>query len=104
MTAGVATGRSTMMSILRDGGAGRDPMSGEPRPRLNHEQVVAAAEAIVDELGWDRLTMAALAARLETKGPSLYNHVAGLEDLRAELQQRTIRLLGRDLVAATMGR
>jgi len=75
-----------------------------PRRRLDHEQVVAAAEEIVDELGWDRLTMAALAARLGTKAPSLYNHVASLEDLKRELQERTIRMIGRELVPATMGR
>ena len=75
-----------------------------PRRRLDHEQVVAAAEEIVDELGWDRLTMAALATRVGTKGPSLYNHVASLEDLKRELQERTIRMIGRELVVATMGR
>ena len=75
-----------------------------PRRRLDHEQVVAAAEDIVDDLGWDRLTMAALASHLGTKGPSLYNHVAGLEDLKRELQERTIRMIGRELVVATMGR
>ena len=75
-----------------------------PRRRLDREQVLAAAEEIVDELGWDKLTMAALAARVGTKGPSLYNHVASLEDLRRELQERTIRLIGRELVVATMGR
>jgi AcrR family transcriptional regulator len=74
------------------------------RARLDHEQVVTAAEAIVDELGWDRLTMAALADRLDAKGPSLYNHVANLETLRSELQQRTMRLLGAELAAVAMGR
>ncbi|MCI3948521.1 MAG: hypothetical protein K0R11_455, partial [Acidimicrobiales bacterium] len=39
--------------------------------RLDHERVVAAAEQVVDELGWDQLTMAALAAALGAKGPSL---------------------------------
>lgn len=76
----------------------------EPRRRLHHEQVVAAAEAIVDELGWDGLTMAALAAHLGTKAQSLYNHVASLEALRSELQQRTLALLGRTLSRAAMGR
>jgi AcrR family transcriptional regulator len=65
---------------------------------------VAAAEAVVDELGWDRLTMAALAAALGTTGPSLYNHVSSLEALRGELQQRTMRALGAELVAAALAR
>jgi AcrR family transcriptional regulator len=74
------------------------------RRRLDHDQVVTAAEAIVDELGWDRLTMAALADRLDAKGPSLYNHVANLETLRSELQQRTMRLLGAEMATVAMGR
>jgi AcrR family transcriptional regulator len=72
--------------------------------RLDREQVVAAAEAVVDELGWDRLTMAALATALGTTGPSLYNHVRGLDALRGELQQRTMRALGRELVVAALAR
>jgi AcrR family transcriptional regulator len=72
--------------------------------RLDREQVAAAAEAIVDELGWDRLTMAALAGALGTTGPSLYNHVSSLEALRGELQQRTMRALGAELVAAALAR
>jgi AcrR family transcriptional regulator len=73
-------------------------------PRLDHEQVVTAAERVVDELGWDHLTMAALAGALGTTGPSLYNHVAGLEALRGELQQRTMRQLGEALVGAALAR
>jgi AcrR family transcriptional regulator len=65
---------------------------------------VAAAEAVVDELGWDRLTMAALATALGTTGPSLYNHVRSLEALRGELQQRTMRALGTELVGAALAR
>ena len=73
-------------------------------PRLDHERVVAAAERVVDELGWDHLTMAALAGALGTTGPSLYNHVASLEALRGELQQRTMQQLGDELVAAALAR
>jgi AcrR family transcriptional regulator len=74
------------------------------RRRLDHEQVVAAAEQVVDELGWDHLTMASLAGALGTTGPSLYNHVASLEALRGELQQRTMRQLGDALVGAALAR
>ena len=65
---------------------------------------MAAAERVVDELGWDHLTMAALAGALGTTGPSLYNHVASLEALRGELQQRTMRQLGDALVRAALAR
>ena len=65
---------------------------------------MAAAEAVVDDLGWDRLTMAALATALGTTGPSLYNHVRSLEALRGELQERTMRALGTELVGAALAR
>lgn len=74
------------------------------RRRLDHDRVVAAAEEIVDELGWDSLTMVALAARLGTKASSLYNHVSSIEGLRAELQGRTVAQLGRVLIRAAIGR
>lgn len=40
--------------------------------------------------GWDSLTINALATQLGTKGPSLYNHVDSLEDLRRAVRIRVI--------------
>jgi AcrR family transcriptional regulator len=74
------------------------------RRRLDREQVLEAAEALVDTNGWDRLTMAALAGRLGVKVPSLYNHVTGLDDVRGEMQVRTMRQLAEALATAAMGR
>lgn len=76
----------------------------EKRARLDHETVVAAAESLVDQRGYDALTMTSLANTLDTRVSSLYNHVAGLEDLRAEIQIRAMRLLGREVRTAAMGR
>lgn len=56
-------------------------------PKLSREIIVNAALTFLDREGWDALTINALAAQLGTKGPSLYNHVDGLEDLR-----RTVRM------------
>lgn len=53
-----------------------------PRAGLNTEKVVAAASELIDEVGLDNLTLAALADRLEVKLPSLYKHIAGQGDLR----------------------
>ncbi|MCG5431894.1 WHG domain-containing protein [Mycobacterium sp. MYCO198283] len=44
----------------------------------------------LDREGWDALTINALAAQLGTKGPSLYNHVDSLEDLRRMVRVRVI--------------
>jgi AcrR family transcriptional regulator len=73
------------------------------RPRLDQETVLQAAEALVDKEGYDALTMTLLAAELDTRVSSLYNHVANLEDLRASIQVRAMRLLGEHVRRAAMG-
>jgi AcrR family transcriptional regulator len=79
------------------------PKARERRARLDHETVLAAAETLVDREGYDALTMTLLAAELQTRVSSLYNHVANLEDLRAELQVRAMELLGKHVRRAAMG-
>ncbi len=73
------------------------------RPRLDQETVLQAAETLVDRDGYDALTMTLLAAELDTRVSSLYNHVANLEDLRAAVQVRAMRLLGEHVRRAAMG-
>jgi AcrR family transcriptional regulator len=57
---------------------------------LSREGIVNAALTFLDREGWDALTINALAAQLGTKGPSLYNHVDSLEDLRRNVRMRVI--------------
>lgn len=75
----------------------------ERRGRLDRETVVTTAESIVDRDGYDTLSMTLLAAELDTRVSSLYNHVTNLEDLRAEIQLRGMRMLGRQVQRAAMG-
>jgi AcrR family transcriptional regulator len=58
--------------------------------KLNREFVIQAALSFLDREGWDALTVNALAAYLGTKGPSLYNHVQSLDDLRRTVRVRVI--------------
>lgn len=58
--------------------------------KLNREVVINAALSFLDREGWDALTVNALAAHLGTKGPSLYNHVQSLDDLRRTVRVRVI--------------
>ena len=51
------------------------------RPRLNRARVLQAALELADEEGIEVLTMRDLGKRLGVKAMSLYNHVAGKEDL-----------------------
>jgi AcrR family transcriptional regulator len=59
-------------------------------PKLSRDVIVNAALTFLDREGWDALTINALAAQLGTKGPSLYNHVDSLEDLRRTVRMRVI--------------
>jgi AcrR family transcriptional regulator len=55
-----------------------------PRPRepiLNKQRIVDAATAIVDADGIDALSTRRLAAELEVRAPSLYNHFATKDDI-----------------------
>jgi AcrR family transcriptional regulator len=58
--------------------------------KLSREIIVNAALTFLDREGWDGLTINALATQLGTKGPSLYNHVVSLEDLRRTVRMRVI--------------
>ncbi|MGD9619996.1 MAG: TetR/AcrR family transcriptional regulator [Mycolicibacterium sp.] len=58
--------------------------------RLSRESIVNAALNFLDREGWDALTINALANQLGTKGPSLYNHVHSLEDLRRTVRMRVV--------------
>ena len=73
------------------------PTGARPRGRapgrtakLSRDVIVNAALAFLDRDGWDALTINALAAHLGTKGPSLYNHVDSLDDLRRTVRMRVI--------------
>lgn len=84
------------------------------RRRLNRELVIAQAAVMADEAGdATAVSLTALAQALDIRPPSLYNHVASLDDLRAglalhgaqqllaALQQATQGLAGREAVLAT---
>jgi AcrR family transcriptional regulator len=57
---------------------------------LSRDIIVNAALTFLDREGWDALTINALATQLGTKGPSLYNHVDSLSDLRRAMRMRVI--------------
>ncbi len=58
--------------------------------RLSRDSIVNAALTFLDREGWDTLTINALANQLGTKGPSLYNHVQSLDDLRRTVRMRVV--------------
>ncbi len=70
--------------------SGTRARSGGRGAKLSREVIVNAALAFLDRKGWDSLTINALASHLDTKGPSLYNHVDSLDDLRRAVRMRVI--------------
>ena len=73
-------------------------------PKLSREAIVNAALTFLDREGWDALTINALAIQLGTKGPSLYNHLDSLEDLRRTVRMRVIDDLLQMLSTVAAGR
>ena len=75
-----------------------------PRAGLNRAAVVEAAAVLADEGAGEEFSLARLAERLHVRKPSLYNHVAGLGDLRRELALLGLRELGWSLSRAAVGK
>jgi AcrR family transcriptional regulator len=53
----------------------------KPRAALNRERVLRAALVLADEGGIEGLTMRRLGERLQVEAMSLYNHIAGKNDI-----------------------
>jgi AcrR family transcriptional regulator len=79
-----------MAARLESRSAGGRPRNQARTTKLSREAIVNAALTFLDREGWDALTINALAIQLGTKGPSLYNHVDSLDDLRRNVRMRVI--------------
>ena len=74
------------------------------RRGLDGDAVVAAAARVADRDGFEALTLAAVAAEVGVRVPSLYHHVDGLPELRARVRRFALERLGEGLRGATAGR
>ncbi|TQS42375.1 TetR/AcrR family transcriptional regulator [Cryptosporangium phraense] len=61
------------------------------------DDVVDAAEEILEAEGFEGLTMRRLGAALSMRAPSLYKHIANKTEIEAALQDRALRLLAEAL-------
>ncbi|MET7706476.1 WHG domain-containing protein [Micromonospora sp. NPDC005413] len=75
-----------------------------PRVGLNQQTVVREAARLADEVGYQQLTLAALAGRLGVALPSLYKHVRGADALAQKLSALVTAELATELTAAAAGR
>ncbi len=71
-----------------------------PRKGLTRATVLAEAVELVDAHGYDQLSLTTLAERLGVRPPSLYKHVASVEDVRLGLSVIAYRDLERELAAS----
>lgn len=75
-----------------------------PRAGLTKDSVVASAADLADEVGYDRITLVALAGQVGVAIPSLYKHVDGLPGLRRALAALVAVELAATMSDAAMGR
>jgi AcrR family transcriptional regulator len=75
-----------------------------PRAGLTAASVSRAGAALVDEVGFENLSMGLLAERLGVKTPSLYKHVAGQADLAHRIAVLSMTEFADAIRDATQGR
>ncbi|TJZ44545.1 TetR/AcrR family transcriptional regulator [Streptomyces piniterrae] len=74
------------------------------RAGLTVERLVTAAAELADEVGFERVTMTALARRFGVKDASLYSHIRNLHDLRTRVAVLAGTELADRIGAAVAGR
>ncbi|MEV0232869.1 WHG domain-containing protein [Nonomuraea sp. NPDC050786] len=74
------------------------------RAGLTADRVTEAAAELADEVGFDNITVSALARRFGVADASLYSHVKNLQDLRTRVAVLAARELADQLSDATTGR
>ncbi|GIJ29351.1 transcriptional regulator [Micromonospora qiuiae] len=74
------------------------------RAGLNPQVVVRAAAQLADEVGYEKLTLAALASRLGVALPSLYKHIKGADALAQKLSALATAEIADEMMTAAAGR
>ena len=75
-----------------------------PRARLTPASVTEAGAALIDEIGFENLSMGLLAERLGVKTPSLYKHVTSQADLAHRIAVLAMTEFADAIRDATQGR
>ncbi|GAA1132097.1 TetR/AcrR family transcriptional regulator [Kribbella jejuensis] len=74
------------------------------RAGLTGERLAAAGAELADELGFDQLTVSALARHFDVQVASLYSHVRNSEDLKTRIATVALTELADQAAAALAGR
>ncbi len=71
---------------------------------LNKDVVIAEAIRMVEEEGYERLSLRDLSRRLNVKPASLYNHISGIDEILRGVAIHSASEMGRALEEATLGK
>ncbi|MEV4313400.1 WHG domain-containing protein [Actinocrispum sp. NPDC049592] len=74
------------------------------RAGLSPERVTEAAAELADEVGFDNITVSALARRFGVKDASLYSHIRNAQDLRIRVALQALAELADQVAEALAGR
>ncbi|MGW4680870.1 TetR/AcrR family transcriptional regulator [Micromonospora taraxaci] len=74
------------------------------RPGLTPERLTRAGAELADEVGFDQVTVSALARRFGVKVPSLYSHLKNSQDLRIRIALFALNELAERVADAVAGR
>lgn len=75
-----------------------------PRAGLTAERLTLAAAELADEIGFDNVTVSALARRFGVKDASLYAHIRNAQDLRVRVALLALAELADQVAEALAGR
>ncbi|MEU4623727.1 TetR-like C-terminal domain-containing protein [Actinoplanes sp. NPDC023801] len=75
-----------------------------PRERITPDALVSVAADLADEIGFEHLTLSAVAKRFGVRDASLYTHIRGLADLQERVAMRALGEWADALAAAIAGR
>jgi AcrR family transcriptional regulator len=71
--------------------------------RITKEAVIQAASDIADKDGLNKVSLKVIAEKLNIRTPSLYNHIAGLDDLLQEVAHKGMRAMNDQMTYAAVG-
>ncbi|MDN3956389.1 TetR/AcrR family transcriptional regulator [Sporolactobacillus laevolacticus] len=74
------------------------------REKITRQAILQVSEEIVNQEGYESLTLAKLAKALKIKTPSLYNHISNLNDLRNELAVHALKQLSHQIMMSAVGK
>lgn len=70
---------------------------------VTKETVIQVASDIADKDGFGRLSLKVVAEKLNIRTPSLYNHIASLEDLLREVAHKGMQTMNEEMIQVAIG-